>query len=254
MHKIERPFLLLHSNNQFKTLTMSSFAIYIPSVYANITETMISKTFHRMEIGKVKHVEIITNGKANRAHVFFDSMYDNDTSINLQSEISSGKTSKLAYAKSEHVFWIMLESRRLYDGTSNAGEYIENTVEFTEDEIAFMDAHSGEPDTSLVDASYVTSVESELYQLRNAMAQLQMNNQILFNEYNHLLSVNRRTNDMVDKWVHLASNNQMARLRRAMIPLENDEDRQLGENEYVPNTSEMTIDELQCNSSSQNEA
>jgi hypothetical protein len=242
LHKIERPFLLLHSINQFKTLTMTSFAIYIPSVYANITESMISKTFHRMEIGKVKHVEIITNGKANRAHVFFDTMYDNDTSTNLQSEISSGKTSKLAYAKSEHVFWIMLESRRLYDGISNAGEYIENTVEFTEDELAFMDSHSGEPDTSLVDASYVTKVEHELYQLRNAMAQLQMNNQILFNEYNYLLSSSRKTNDMVDKWIDLAANNQMARVRRHMLCLEIGVD---GLDEYVPNTSEMTIAELE---------
>ena len=224
---------------------MSSFAIYIPSVYANITETMISKTFHRMEIGKVKHVELIaTNGKANRAHVFFDSMYENEKSIKLQTEISSGKNSKLAYAKNEHVFWIMLESRRLYDGTSNAGEYIENTVEFTEDELAFMDAHNGEPDTSLVDASYVTTLEQELYHLRNAMAQLQMNNQILFNEYNMLLSTNRNTNDTVDKWLHLASNNQMARLRRAMIPRENDEDQQSCNEEYEPNTSVMTLDEL----------
>ena len=96
---------------------MSLFAIYIPSVYANITESMISKTFHRMEIGKVKHVELINgSGNTNRAHVFFSELYDTDMAKEIKYEISNNKTSKLSYAKNHHVFWIMLSSRRAYDG------------------------------------------------------------------------------------------------------------------------------------------
>jgi hypothetical protein len=232
---------------------MSLYAIYIPSVYANITESMISKTFHRMEIGKVQHVELINgSGNTNRAHVFFSELYDTDMAKEIKYEISNNKTSKLSYAKNQHVFWIMLSSRREYDGKSNAGEYVENTVEFTDEEVAFMDAHR-DPDMSLVDVEYAESLETELYNLRNQMAQLQMNNQILFNEYNMLLSSHRKTCDVMDKWVHLAENNQMARLRRAILPQTNREvEMEDGlakvapefDEDYVPNTSKMTIDEL----------
>lgn len=235
-------------NKQSKQVIMSLFAIYIPSVYANITEAMISKTFHRMEMGKVKHVELLGGkGNSNRAHVFFSEMYDTDASKSLQADIETGKTCKLSYAKNEHVFWIMLKSRREYDGNSNAGEYVENTVEFTDEEVAFMDSHR-DPDMSLVDADYAESLETQLYNLRNQMAQLQMNNQILFNEYNMLLSSNRKTCDTMDKWVHLAENNQMARLRRSMIPPSKDKNVTFNEDEvtdYVPNTSKMTLDELE---------
>ncbi len=226
---------------------MSLYAIYIPSVYANITESMISKTFNRMEIGKVKHIELLEGkGNANRAHVFFEKMYDTDASASIQSNIDAGKTSKLSYAKNEHVFWIMLKSRREYDGTSNVGEFIETSNEFTEEELDFMDAHNPIVDVSLVDASYAETLESELYRLRNSMAQLQMNNQILFNEYNMLLSSNRKNCDIMDKWASLAHGNQMARLRRSILgefkPLEEGEIKP--EVHYVPNTSEMSIDEL----------
>ena len=208
-----------------------------------------------MEIGKVKHVELISgNGNTNRAHVFFSEMYDTDMAKEVQYEINNGKTSKLSYAKNQHVFWIMLNSRRQYDGKSNAGEYIENTVEFTDEEVAFMDAHR-DPDMSLVDAEYAESIETELYTLRNQMAQLQMNNQVLFNEYNMLLSTHRRTCDVMDRWVHLAENNQMARLRRAILPQMDKEEEEaqtdrfatvapVFDEDYVPNTSKMTIDEL----------
>jgi len=229
---------------------MSLSAIYIPSVYANITEAMISKTFHRMEMGKVKHVELIAGkGKSNRAHVFFEKMYDTEASTSMQTDIEANKTCKLAYAKNEHVFWIMLKSRREYDGKSNSGEFVEVAEEFTEEELDFMDAHTTDVDMSLVDAKYVDTLETELYNLRNAMAQLQMNNQVLFNEYNMLLSSNRKNCDIMDKWANLAQANQMARLRRSIIGdikpiVAFDEGEVTQEAQYVPNTSKMTVDEL----------
>ncbi len=237
----------------------------MPSVYANITEAMISKTFHRMNIGKVKHVEFIsTTGKANRAHVFFSEMYDSDESRDVQDNVNANKTSKLAYAKNEHVFWIMLNSRRTYDGTSNAGEYIEQATNFTEEELDFMDAHNPIVDTSMVDVGYVERIEGELYHLRNALAQLQMNNQMLFNEYNTLIASSERTMDTMDKWVHLADNNQMERLKREMCSegkepypvvtvecvdmdcrcVDMDIEFEGYDEEYEPNTSEMTVEEL----------
>ena len=103
---------------------MSAFSIYIPSVYPNITEEMISNTFHRMEVGKVKHIELVRqNNKPSKAYVFFDTIYDTEIAKNVTETLRRGETSKLSYAKSEHVFWILLQSRRDYDGTSNVGEF-----------------------------------------------------------------------------------------------------------------------------------
>ena len=234
---------------------MSTFTIYMPSVYANITESMISKTFHRMNIGKVKHVELIgTTGKGNRAHVFFSEMYDTEESRAVQDNVNANKSSKLSYAKNEHVFWIMLNSRRVYDGSSNAGEYVEQVaveqvaVPFTEEELDFMDAHfAPDADTSLVDVAYVESIENENYHLCKDMAELQMNHQLLFDEYNRLLASTSRTEDMVDKWVHLAYNNQMDRLKRELCSAGDcfeDKEEEEEEEDYQPNTSEMTVEEL----------
>ena len=143
-------------------------------------------------------------------------------------------------------FGLCSRGRREYDGKSNVGEFVENTNEFTEEELDFMDAHNPIVDVSLVDVSYAETLENELYHLRNSMAQLQMNNQILFNEYNMLLSSNRKNCDIMDKWASLAHGNQMARLRRSILgefkPLEEGEIKP--EVHYVPNTSEMSIDEL----------
>jgi len=212
---------------------------------------MISKTFHRMNIGKVKHVELIgTTGKGNRAHVFFSEMYDTEESRAVQDNVNANRSSKLSYAKNEHVFWIMLNSRRVYDGSSNAGEYVEQVaveqvaVPFTEEELDFMDAHfAPDADTSLVDVEYVASIENDNYNLCKDMTELQANHQLLFNEYNRLLASTSRTEDIMEKWVHLAKNNQMDRLQRELCG-----DKTVyfeeGEVNYEPNTSEMTVEEL----------
>jgi hypothetical protein len=230
----------------------------MPSVYANITESMISKTFHRMNIGKVKHVELIgTTGKGNRAHVFFSEMYDTEESRAVQENVNANNTSKLAYAKNEHVFWIMLKSRREYDGKSNAGEYVEPVaveqvaVPFTEEELDFMDAHfAPDADTSLVDVAYVESIENENYHLCKDMAELQKNYQRLFNEYNMIISANHKNFDLMDKWASLAQDNQLTRLRHSILgavdpPVVSFEEVEVTqEAHYQPNTSEMTVEEL----------
>jgi len=114
----------------------------------------------------------------------------------------------------------------------------------------------------MVDVGYVERIEGELYHLRNSLAQLQMNNQMLFNEYNTLIASSERTMDTMDKWVHLADNNQMERLKREMcsegkepypvVTVECvdmdcrcvDMDIEFEGYEYEPNTSEMTVEEL----------
>ena len=194
---------------------MSSLAIYIPSVYANITESMISKTFHRMEIGRVKHVDLIDQGKTNKAHVYFDEIYDTEKAAEIACSVKHGKSIKLSYARNEHVFWIILQSRNSYDGKSNTGEFIDE-VKFTDEEIAFMESHS-EPDMSLVDANYASILENEIYLLRNTVAQLQMNVQLLQNNNMQQYNSSIRAYDCMEKWLSYASSNQMDRLRRSML-------------------------------------
>lgn len=194
---------------------MSSFAIYIPSVYPNITESMISKTFHRMDVGKVKHVELISQGKTNKAHVYFTEIYDNETAANIACGIKAGDTVKLKYARNEHVFWILLQSRREYDGKSNNGEFIEET-KFTQEEISFMESHMN-PDVSLVDSQYAIQLENEIFQLRNTLAHYQMNNEILHNNFQQQNTEFVRMSDVMMKWLEYGESNQMDRLRRAMF-------------------------------------
>ena len=193
---------------------MSAFSLYIPSVYANITAPMISETFHRMNVGRVKHIELVPqNGKngprQNKAYIFFDALYQSDLAMDIYNNVTNNMTSKLPYGRSEHVFWILLNSKRQYDGSSNNGEYVE--PDFTEEEIAFMEQElerqdRGEDgDMSMVSSDYANSLEQEIYNLRNLNAQLHASYITAFNSHQFL-------NDKIKKWTELGMNNQGERL------------------------------------------
>lgn len=228
---------------------MSALAIYIPSVYPNITESMISKTFHRMEIGKVKHVELISQGKTNKAHVYIDEMYDTEAASSVASDIKRHNGGKLSYARNEHVYWILLQSRREYDGKSNAGEFVDS-VEFTDEEIAFMEAHSS-PDFSLVDAKYAQQLEADNYHLRNTIAQLQMNFQLMQNHNMQLTNVNAYMDDVITQWISYAETRQHERLGRAIRRYggieENSENKTTIQEEHHEDGGKMNIGELETN-------
>lgn len=164
---------------------MSAFSIYIPSVYPNITEEMISHTFNRMDVGCVQHVELVSqNKKSNKAYVYFNSLYNSELAMSICDDLSNNRTAKLSYARNEHVFWILLSCRREYDGVSNKGEYI--APNFTEEELDFMESHM--PDYSYVSSDYAQMLETELYNLRNQFGAMQNNQITLFNHYNTLLA------------------------------------------------------------------
>lgn len=163
---------------------MSGFSIYIPSVYPNITAEMISHTFNRMNVGRVKHVELVSqNKKSNKAYVFFEALYQSDLAMSICDTLSQNRSAKLAYARNEHVFWVLLSCRREYDGVSSNGEYID--LSFTEEEIAFVE--SCLEDNSYVGSDYAELLETALENERNANATLQYNQIVLFNRYNELM-------------------------------------------------------------------
>lgn len=194
---------------------MSAFSLYIPSVYANITAPMISETFHRMNVGRVKHIELVPqNGKngprQNKAYVFFDALYQSDLAMDIYNNVTNNMTAKLPYGRSEHVFWIILNSKRQYDGSSNNGEYVE--PDFTEEEIAFMeeelerqDSNRDGGDMSMVSSDYASTLEQEICNLRNLNAQLHASYITAFNSHQFL-------NDKISKWTELGMNNQGERL------------------------------------------
>lgn len=192
---------------------MSAYSLYIPSVYNNITEHMISETFHRMNVGKVKHVEFISkkNGNApKKAYIFFDSLYQSDLAMDIYDNVNEGKTAKLPYGRSQHVFWILLKCQREYDGKSNVGEYIE--PDFTEEEMNFMEQQLQEQqlqeqneDFSLVSSDYANTLEQEIHNLRLLNVQLQNNYVTAFNSHAYL-------KDKMDKWTELGMNHQGDRL------------------------------------------
>ena len=185
---------------------MSSFVIYIPSVYANISESTISKTFHSMKIGNVKHVELIGNatGKSNSAHVYFSEMYDTEISHGIQSTIiDDGKHVKMIYTDNEHVFWILMKSHNNYDGFSNIGEYVKKAKK----------RNNAKKEKKVVELT----TEDELQKLRNEIVQLKKKNDILTKDFNEVVEVSKDTADLVKTFIVLAENNQMPRLRRRLM-------------------------------------
>lgn len=176
---------------------MSAFAIYIPSVYNNITAAMVAATFYRMKIGSVKHVEFIkVSEKHNRAYVFFESMYPFGKGAEMMTDVAEGKPVKLHYSNNEHVFWVMLKCNRQYDGVSKNGwfdpELNENVKdekpksdqEYTEEQKSFVP----EPAFDLVSSDYALVLEQQLSQLRNENMHLRQNAHQMFHHMNHLQS------------------------------------------------------------------
>lgn len=158
---------------------MSAFSVFIPSVYKNITANMISETFHRMDVGRVKHIDLVSKNKnQNKAYVYFDALYQSELAMSIYSEVKDENSSKLQYGKSEHVYWILLENRNQYDGVSCVGEY--NEPEFTEEEIAFVERHLDQT-FDVVDMDYVHAIEQELSNARKAIQMLQFSNASLYN-------------------------------------------------------------------------
>lgn len=203
---------------------MSAYSLYIPGVYANITEAMIKNTFERMKIGKVNRAILIqqSSNKHNKAYVYFDELYTTSTVTNMLDEIKEG-SSKLFYARTPHVYWVLLENRRPIGADelnteevkeeihTEEGEVVEEPL-FTEEEEAFVP----EEDTSLVSADYAAQLEYELAALRNQNAHLQYNSAVMFEHYNQLLVSNTALNDQVTKWRHLFENNQTERLHKTL--------------------------------------
>ena len=173
----------------------ANLSLFIPSVYGNITQKDITKTFHRMKIGKVSYVDLVPQNREdgkmpqNRAFVYFDTFYDTVESANLQTELNEKNSHKMFYGKSPHVFWVLVKNKgraqSVEEDTLPANELSENLCNdkpMTLSELDISDENSqttndGIPfeelfetlaagDCSLVSAEYATMLESQLTYMR----------------------------------------------------------------------------------------
>ena len=208
---------LRRENNKNNNLSIDNLSIFIPSVYENITKKDIINTFHRMNIGKVNYVDLVSQNRndgkliQNRAFVYFDTFYDTVESRTLQDKLNDNRSAKIHYGKSPHVFWVLIKNKgnKLSDPTikpyrSLSFEYSDDNSEhdnfelesvikpMTIEELDTSDTslsdefefNNIDEDCSLVSTDYVKKLEEELYSARNQYAFLYANYQQYVETYN----------------------------------------------------------------------
>jgi len=210
----------------------SQSSFYIPSVYANITPEMMKKTFSRMNIGVVSHVDFVEQQRRDgkpahkKAYVYFERLYD---ASSILADVTREGSARVYYANTPHVYWVLLENTRKPTPSQKSmvvleeGEVDEEAtnndepVQYTEEEDAFVPVE----DFSMVDANYAYALEEQLDQMRCEIMHLQMNAQTMFACYNQAIAANNHLQDIQDKWSALIVDNQMDRLRNIVLRGEN---------------------------------
>ena len=172
-------------------------SLFIPSVYGNITKKDITKTFSRMKIGKVSYIDLVPHidqgevkqqGRTiNRAFVYFEYFYNTEQANELLSAIQLDSF-KLRYAKSEHVFWVVIKNKGGEKSWDNLVESSNETVEekekssLSQEDIdeefekfvqeTQQDSFCYDTTMDTVSVDYVEQLEYELAFTRNAYYQL----------------------------------------------------------------------------------
>jgi ubiquitin len=187
----------------------SNLSLFIPSVYANITEKDIVNTFRRMKIGKVSSVELIRQKRCddkssqNRAFVYFDYLFETEDASKLVKTLKKSSSYKLYYSNNPHVFWVLIKNRggngykmkfeedeqeeMVNRGPLTLADLDTSDVTPSNEEVdlefeKFMDEIEGyRPENEsmdLVSADYVAQLEQQLYYMRQ-------NYNMLYGAYMH---------------------------------------------------------------------
>jgi len=89
-------------------------SLFVPYMFANITEARVSKVFSALLLGEVSRVDFVPktdkNGKSyNAAYIHFNLWYDSDTVAHFQERVTnSEKEARIVY--DEPWYWIVLEN------------------------------------------------------------------------------------------------------------------------------------------------
>jgi len=91
---------------------MSSYAVFIPRVFSNITQERISNIFHNLNIGSVEYVDLVpktsANGKAyNMAFVHFAMIYNTSEANKFRQEVEDPEK-KAVLQYDGPWFWLVL--------------------------------------------------------------------------------------------------------------------------------------------------
>jgi hypothetical protein len=200
---------------------------------------MMKKTFIRMRIGIVSHVEFVEQKRRDgklahkKAYVYFERLYENAGAGPIIDDITHDGSARIYYANTPHVYWILLKNTRKPTPTSKSIVVMEDiddvedlnddmesvSVEhqYTDEELAFVP----EEDCSFVHSDYAYALEEQLAQMREENQQLQANAQIMFGYYNQAIAANNQLQDIHVVWSELLASNQIDRLRNIVLRGEN---------------------------------
>jgi len=111
---------------------MSSYSVFIPRVFSNITDIRIVEIFHQHDIGRVSSVDLVPrkNQKGdstqyyNMAFVHFETLYETPASESFRQDVANPDTNtKLVY--DDPWFWIVLPFEQK-DRTPSSSPAMEN--------------------------------------------------------------------------------------------------------------------------------
>jgi hypothetical protein len=103
-------------------------SLFVPYVFANITEARVSKVFSTLRLGEVHHVDFVPktdkNGKNyNAAYIHFAHWYESDTVAHFQERVTNpDKEARLVY--DEPWYWIVLENTAAKTPKANETEFV----------------------------------------------------------------------------------------------------------------------------------
>lgn len=93
----------------------TTMSLYIPHVFANITEERIATIFHKLRLGKVARVDLVAkmghnNMTYNAAYIHFDYWYNSVAARNFQEKVlDPNAEARLVY--DDPWFWVVLENK-----------------------------------------------------------------------------------------------------------------------------------------------
>jgi ubiquitin len=207
----------LHLVLRLRGGSSEQFSLYIPSIYANISEKDIKKTFRRMKIGIVDYVELIhqkrVDGKMaqKRAFVYFEKLFDSSAASELKNSFEKDEAYKLYYSNNNHVFWVLIKNRGgkgfmkhvekdessiLDNGPMTLNELDVSAIsseeqdEYDEEFEKFINEIEGCPgdnydpsETQFVSSDYVSQLEYQLYALQQNYAMVYNSYAQMYNQH-----------------------------------------------------------------------
>jgi hypothetical protein len=94
-------------------MSASIMSLFVPRVFSNITSERIAGVFESQGFGKVKRVDLVSQGTYNRAYVHFESWCDSSDMVQgFKQKILNKEQVRVVY--DDPYYWIILENTSSY--------------------------------------------------------------------------------------------------------------------------------------------